>query len=65
MGTSLKIQEFNTLLNTGGDADTLLAVLRKLRSIECPERVTTLLLFPEGSWFGWDLPQIGQLATTK
>jgi hypothetical protein len=53
MDTPLKIEEFNTLLNSEQDTSPLMTALVKLTAIEQPAVVVEASVGPQGNWFGW------------
>ncbi len=53
MDTPLKIEEFNTLLNSEQDTSPLVTALSKLTTIENPQDVRAAITSPDNAWFGW------------
>jgi len=53
MDTPLKIDEFNTLFESEQDANSLVATLSKLTTIENPQDVVDATESPTTSWYGW------------
>ncbi len=53
MDTPLKIDEFNTLLKSEQDTNSLVAALSKLTTIENPQDIVDATESPTDSWYGW------------
>ena len=54
MDTPLKIEEFNTLLNSEQDTNSLVATVAKLTKIENPQDVVEAAESPTDAWYGWN-----------
>ena len=53
MATSVTIEEFHALLNSGEKKSPLLEALRKLTTIDTPETVVSLEAAEAERWGGW------------